>query len=249
VLEPEGLRLPSQLDPDQVTPVLLALHGMGGSGPRMARRLEDCATQHGWVLVAPTMAYRNYMDPEQVRLDGQEDLPRLRELLEALPGWLGVPLAEQAFVYGFSRGGQMAHRFALFYPEKVAGVAVVAAGSYTLPRLTARLGGREQPLQFPFGVADLQRYAGHPFDARALRGVPFWVGVGATDTAREQVPRPWDPYVGSTRVERAERFARALQGLGASTTLDIFSGAGHEETLAMRAHACDFFASHLPTSP
>jgi hypothetical protein len=79
--------------------------------------------------------------------------------------------------------------------------------------------------------------------------VPFWVGVGATDTAREQVPRPWDPYVGSTRLERAERFARALQGLGASVTFETFSGAGHEETLAMRARACEFLATHAPVRP
>jgi predicted esterase len=248
VLSADGLRVPSQLDPATPAPVLLALHGMGGSGPRVARRLEECATQHGWVLVAPSLAYRNPIDPEQVRLDGQELLPRLRELLEALPGRLGVRLAERVLVYGFSRGGQMAHRLALFYPEKVAGVAVVAAGSYTLPRATAPVEGREQPLPFPFGVADLQRYAGRPFDARSLRAVPFWVGVGATDTATEQVPRPWDPYIGSTRLERAERFSRALQGLGAPVTFQVFSGAGHEEIPAMRSRACEFLAAHAPTN-
>jgi pimeloyl-ACP methyl ester carboxylesterase len=246
VLSADGLRVPSQLDPARPLPVLLALHGMGGTGPRIARRLEECAARHGWLLVAPSIAYRDHLDPEQIRLDGQENLPRLRALLGALPDRLGVRLAEKILVYGFSRGGQMAHRLALFYPETVAGVAVVAAGSYTLPWHTSLRGGLDQPLPFPFGVADLQRYAGRPFDARALRGVPFWVGVGATDTAREQVPRPWDPYVGSTRLERAKRFSRALQGLGAAVSLDVFSGAGHEETGAMRSRACEFLARHAP---
>jgi predicted esterase len=240
VLTAEGVYVPSSLDPERPVPLLLALHGVGSNGPRIAERLAQCAEQNGWVLIAPTLSYRDYMDPEQVSMDDKQDLPKLLQMLDEVQARLtdeGLRLEDDPFVYGFSRGGQLAHRFALFYPDRVAGVASLAAGTYTLPRTE---------LAFPFGVADLSDYAGHAFDPQSLVGKPFWVGVGASDTLKEQVPRRWDPYLGSTRLERARRFVDALQGLGASAQLNVFSGAGHEETALMRQRACAFFGGLTP---
>jgi predicted esterase len=240
VVTPDGLYLPSTLDTDRPIPVLLALHGMGGNGARIEERLAGCAEQNGWLLIAPSMAYRDYMDPDQVRLDEQQDLPRVRNLVATVEARLseqGLHFEERLLVYGFSRGAQLAHRFALFYPDLVAGIASLSAGSYTLPR---------PELAFPFGVADLTTYAGHPFDAQSLTGKPFWIGVGADDVQPEQVPRRWDPFIGSTRVERARRFSEALQQVGADVQLNVFSGAGHEETALMRQRACAFFGTLTP---
>jgi poly(3-hydroxybutyrate) depolymerase len=247
VLNDDGIVLPALRDTLTPVPVLLALHGMGGSGERIAQRLGNCATSHGWALIAPTMLYRDYMDAEQVRLDEQETLPQLRDMIDSLPqrigARLGATLTQQVFVYGFSRGAQLAHRLALFYPDHVAGVAALSAGSYTLPRANMRMDGNERPLKFPFGVADLDRYVGHPFDARQFATISFWVGVGATDTSTVAVPRLWDPYVGKTRVERAQRFSAALQSVGSKVSLNVFQSMGHEETDRVRSNVCDFFAS------
>jgi predicted esterase len=248
VLAADGLYVPPALvassaeaNRDQTVPALLALHGMGGSGGPLASRLLGCAQQNGWVLIAPSLAYRDYMDAEQVRLDDREDLPRLVNLVDAVRDGLfeqyGLRLDEELLVYGFSRGGQLAHRFAFFYPDRVAGVASLSAGAYTLPR---------PELAFPFGVADLAQYAGHPFDAQQLAGMPFWVGVGQADTDAAQVPRRWDPYIGQTRLERARRFSTALQQAGASVQLNVFAGVGHEETALMRERACAFFSGLTP---
>src|SRR3979411_1025160 len=46
--------------------VLVALHGIGGDGAAVASDLTAAADQHGWVLVAPTSAYGDWMDPQQV---------------------------------------------------------------------------------------------------------------------------------------------------------------------------------------
>jgi pimeloyl-ACP methyl ester carboxylesterase len=247
VLEEGGLRIPSNPQPDRPVPVLLALHGANGSGPRLADRLAGCAERNGWLLVAPTLSYRNYMDSEQLRIDEQQHLPRLRELLASVRARLSLlPVASGEFVYGFSRGGQLAHRMALFYPDDVAGVAVVAAGTYTVPRLTSTAGRWSQPLRFPFGVADLERYAGHRFDPAAFAGKPFWIGVGAQDTVAEQVPRGWDPLLGRTRLERAAHFAEELRGLGADVSLNVFSDTAHDETALMRERACDYLTSLTP---
>ena len=240
ILTAEGVYIASTVDPEHPVPVLVALHGMGGTGGRIAERLTGCAEQNGWVMIAPSFAYRDYMDADQVRLDEREDLPRVLGLIDDVEARLqqqGLQVTDDLFVYGFSRGGQLAHRFAFFYPDRVAGVASLSAGSYTLPR---------PELAFPFGVGDLQDYAGHAFDPQELWGKPFWVGVGAADTHIEQVPRRFDPFIGRTRLERASRFSDALQQLGADVQLNVFSDAGHEETALMRQRACAFFSGLTP---
>lgn len=238
----DGIYVPPTLDSSRPVQVLLALHGMGGSGPRITARLRDCADRLGWVVVAPTMAYRDYMDPEQLRLDDQQNLPWVQALLDRLRAAAGpLPLAEQVNVYGFSRGAQMAARLAMFYPESVAAVAALSGGSYTMPVRSAPVNGQVQRAQFPFGVADLEKYSGEAFDTAAFTRVPFWIGVGAADTNSADTSRPWDVYEGRTRVERARRFSSTLEAMGVQVQLQLFSGAGHEETTAMRASACDFF--------
>jgi pimeloyl-ACP methyl ester carboxylesterase len=240
VLTAEGVFIPASVDPDRPVPVLLALHGMGGNGGRITQRLASCAEQNGWVLIAPTFAYRDYMDLDQVRQDDREDLPGLLDLVDQVEtqlGKQGIQAGDDLFVYGFSRGGQLGHRFAFFYPDRVAGVASLSAGSYTLPR---------PELAFPFGVADLQEYAGHAFDAQDLSGTGFWVGVGSADTQADQVPHRFDPFIGPTRLERATRFSEAMQQVGLSVQLNVFSGVGHDETALMRQRACAFLSGLTP---
>jgi poly(3-hydroxybutyrate) depolymerase len=241
VLSRDGVYVPSRLDPSRPVHVLLALHGQSGNGPRIAHRLQGCAEQHGWLLIAPTMAYRDYLDPDQVRQDAEENLPRLHALLANLRARItGVPLQPGLLLYGFSRGAQMAHRFSLLYPREVAAVAVLSAGSYTLPEDEDP---GHSPLEFPFGVADLQQVAGGAFDPVAFSRIPFWVGVGGADTNPADTARAWDQLEGRTRVERAQAFAQQLRARGVSTSLHIFGGAGHEETGSMRASTCAFLAA------
>jgi hypothetical protein len=60
------LRFPQNSIPGQPLRVLVALHGIGGSGETFARDLTAAADQNSWVLVAPTIAYGDWMDPVQV---------------------------------------------------------------------------------------------------------------------------------------------------------------------------------------
>ena len=243
VLSQNGVYLPSGLDVSRPVPLLLALHGQAGSGPGIAQRLRPCADQYGWLLIAPTMAYRTYFDPDQVRLDAEQNLPQVHGLIARLRTQLaGVPLWDKLLLYGFSRGAQMAHRFTLAYPQEVAAVAALSAGSYTLPE---DVDPAQTPLNFPYGVADLETVAGAPFDQAAFTRVPFWIGVGGADTNPADTARAWDQYEGRTRVERALSFAEQLQARGASVSLHVFGGVGHEETGTMRASACAFLAANL----
>jgi poly(3-hydroxybutyrate) depolymerase len=229
--------------------VLVVLHGMEGNGPAFARPLRARTDREGWLVVAPTYLYGNWQDPTQVvREETAGFLPRLHAFLAELPARTGLDLAPRVVVYGASRGGQLAERFAMVYPEQTYGVAAMAGGTWTLPLNTTEVDGHRVPLPYPFGAADLRERFGHDLDVAALRRIPFWVGVGGEDRDPAAVPRQWDPYLGSTRVERARTIVRRLADLGATVEFTLFPGAGHTLTDEMQARALDFLAV-LPAQP
>ncbi|HEX5501015.1 MAG TPA: hypothetical protein VFW96_00250 [Thermomicrobiales bacterium] len=232
--------VPADAAARQPLQVLVALHGMGNTGPTFCRDLLSEAGRNGWVVLAPTFAYGDNMTPGGVLRDDTTFLPRLAAMLDALPARIGYRTRPKVLLYGHSRGGQEVHRFATFYPDRVLGAAVFAAGTYTLPLRTMPVDGQARPLPFPFGVADLKTYGGHDFDAAAFARIPFWIGVGGLDDNAKDAPRAWDPYVGATRLERARRYARALQQQGLHAALAVYPTAGHGITPAMREDALAF---------
>lgn len=148
----------------------------------------------------------------------------------------------RAVIYGFSRGGQTANRFALAFPRRVSAAAILSAGTYTVPAETDRTGGL---LPFPFGVGNLREVIGASFDRAAFDSVRFWLGVGAEDSDPSETPAEWDPYIGAGRLERADRFAAWVRGVGGTAETYAFRGLGHTETDAERASALRFLAASV----
>lgn len=217
--------------------VLIALHGMGGNGDDFARDLVDQADRNGWLLVAPTIKYGDWKDPLQIQREDPRLVASLARLIENLPTETGQRVRRRVLLLGHSRGAQLAHRFALFQPDRVLAVASLSAGHYTLPAVKGPLG---KPLQFPYGLEDVQKLGGRAFNPLLIDTVQFWVGVGANDNNPNDLPRAWDPYLGTTRVQRARAFAAAVREVGASARLTLFNGAGHGLTADMRDSACAF---------
>lgn len=238
---PVQLSVPTPLDASKPVRVLVALHGMGSNGPAFAAPLIAPATARGWVVVAPTFAYGDWKDVNQVRRDDTAVIPALKSVLDALPARLGASVDERVLVYGFSRGAQIAHRFAFFYPDRVSAVAALSAGTYTVPVASLQDGATDD-LSFPYGVADLERYTGESFRPEALRNVYFLIGVGRDDNVPADVPRNWDRLLGSCRSDRAAAFAAALEEEGVPTRLEQFAQAKHEQTNEMRSAAIAFLA-------
>jgi pimeloyl-ACP methyl ester carboxylesterase len=236
------LRMPQRAAvPGKPLQVLLALHGMGGNGEDFSKELFEQADHYGWLIVAPTIDYGDWTKPDIVAREEPVLIRALSDYLDQLPASNGIQVRRQVLLLGHSRGAQLAHRFAEFRPEKVLAVAALSAGTYTLP---------QGSLSFPFGVKDLAQYGGLAFDAAKVGGVQFWVGVGGLDTNAAEVPRQWDSYEGTTRVQRAQAFASAMQQMGASSVLRIFGEAGHGVTSEMRTAACTFLGgAMLPRAP
>src|ERR1700716_327782 len=160
------VRLPqTNVVPGQPLRVLVALHGIGGDGATFASDLTAAADQNGWVLVAPTITYGDWMDPVQVAHEDAALINWLSAYLSQLPAQTDRPIDHEVLLLGFSRGAALAHRFAEAYPERVVAVAAVSAGSYTLPQTTAADGTL---LPFPFGVGDFAATVGQTFQPSEL---------------------------------------------------------------------------------
>jgi pimeloyl-ACP methyl ester carboxylesterase len=236
----------SALESSRPVQVVFALHGMGGEGQGFCQGLLGAADRNGWVVVAPTFSYRNWKDPATVAADDVALTRGLVDLLDALPDRIGRPVDSKAVVFGFSRGAQLAHRFAETYPDRTRAAVVMSAGSYTVP---SPIDERGAPLSFPFGTADLAARSGHPVDPKALVSVPFWVAVGGSDTNPGDVPRQWDGLFGTTRVERAGSFVRLLKAVGTTATLNVFPNTGHEMTPDMVRAAVEFLRQATAPAP
>jgi poly(3-hydroxybutyrate) depolymerase len=230
--------------------VLVTVHGMGGDGAGFCQNLINRAEQDGWIIVSPTFKYQDYHNPDSVLQDDTHMLPHLKQIIDGLPAKTGLPIRDKVLLYGFSRGAQMVHRFAEFYPDETLAVALFSAGSYTLPVPTMNVDGAQTTLNFPFGIADIQKYTNTPFNAVAFRQVPFFLGVGGADSNANDAPRAWDSYIGTTRIARAQSFEKALTNLGLDSSLTVFPNVPHDVTNDMRGQATTFleeqaFASML----
>lgn len=232
--------VPANAAQQQPLQVLVAIHGMGGNGFDFCQDLLQAAERNGWIVLAPTFKYQDYKNPDSVLQDDVAFLPRLAAVIDDLPARTGLMTRAKVLLYGHSRGGQMVHRFATVYPARVAGVAALSAGSYTLPLQTMLVNGRSQRLPLPYGVDNLGRYFGADFDYAAFRRVPFRVEVGESDTNPDDVPRAWDPYLGPNRVGRARAYSRTLADLGLDVALQVYPGAGHGVTQPMHDDALRF---------
>ncbi|CAA9285094.1 MAG: hypothetical protein AVDCRST_MAG77-4200 [uncultured Chloroflexi bacterium] len=219
--------------PDVPRQAVLVLHGMGDNGPSIATQLLPYARAHNWVVIAPTIPYGDWRSPDALTGEELRLLPQLANLLASVPAETGVKLSGRTLLFGFSRGAQAALRFTMLYPERVEAVAALSAGTYTLPVKSVLTSAGVTRAPLPFGVADLEQLAGRGIDPVRLAGVRFWIGVGARDNNYNDVPRQWDPFVGSTRVERATRYASVLSELGCDAQVSVVPNAGHEISAAM----------------
>jgi len=218
------------------TPLMISVHGVSRNAHEHAELLAPLAEKFGVVLVAPL--FTRQMFPDYQRLGRFGRGPRADLALDQIIGdvlYKTECSTESLHLFGFSGGGQFAHRYAMAYPERVAGVVVGAAGWYTFPDLTTR---------YPRGNAKSKDLNNLNFDpARYLR-VPMSVVVGNNDNKRDAELNKSikiDKQQGENRLQRAEKWISTMRkeaathNLSTSYNLETMQGIRHSFNQGMKS--------------
>ena len=219
-------------EPTALATLVMVLPGLGADGRGLAEEFVAAAEEHRWLLLAPSPDYdpigSESLSLADLRVD--ESLVALTDQVMAHSQFHVAPAMD---LVGFSRGAQSAHRFVLRHPERVAALASLSAGTYTMPT-------NSEP--YPYGIGNFALWNHQkPFDVVGLRRVRVFVGVGGADANPADVVRDWDAVGGTTRLERATRFAQALRQLGVPSRFQDYPGVGHVFVPGMRADAIAWF--------
>ncbi|MCB1389522.1 MAG: alpha/beta fold hydrolase [Rhodobacteraceae bacterium] len=112
-------------DPAQA-PVVLVLHGGGGTGADLRRHsgFDALAAAAGVVAVYPDAPRRVWNDGRNPA-NPRDDVAALLAMVDALAA-RGIGDGRRLYVIGHSNGGGMAMRIACTAPERIAGIAIVA---------------------------------------------------------------------------------------------------------------------------
>jgi len=125
------VHVPARVRAGRPAPLLLVLHGAGGTGPDFERYtgFSEVADREGFVAVYPSAVNRFWT----IGADGgPDDVRFLSRLLDRLEGDLCVDPA-RVFVTGFSNGGGMSARLACALGDRIAAAAPVAGAYGGLP--------------------------------------------------------------------------------------------------------------------
>lgn len=228
---PYFVSLPPRLHAD--TPVLVSVHGISRNARFHAESFGGVPEARDALILAPLFeeeAFPRYQRIAQPGRPGRADLA-LEAILDAVTDGFGVK-SGGFFLSGYSGGAQFAHRYAFCRPERVRALGLAAAGWYTFP---------DETVAYPRGLRRMGvgGLSGH---VRAALRIPTLVAVGELDIEQDPALRRTDSIdsqQGTTRLERAERWVRAMRERARTTDLPvkiemtILPRTGHSFEMAM----------------
>jgi polyhydroxybutyrate depolymerase len=263
--DPEVHVLPvADLAPGERRPLLLYLHGLGGSGAEAlaSPELRALAERGRMVLVAPDgnldRQGRRFWNagPACCNFDGKavNDVARLETLIWH---WLQRPEIDPARVYvvGFSNGGFMAHRLGCYMDDRLAAIVSIG-GAGRAPEEACAPSSPLAVLEIHGDADPIVRYQG----GRVLDNRAAEPHLSAPDTFRnwaEHLGCPTNVAPKVTMVDldprlpgpetKIESYADCPLG---AVELWTVRGGGHQvATPALLARVGDFLAAHPKTPP
>lgn len=126
--------LPNNFDKANHTPMVLALHGGGGTGSRFEKDVSDgsltaAAEARGMVIVTPDGIDKRWNDGRTEHFGGDrmyDDVGFISALIDSVVEDYGVD-SNRIYATGISNGGLMSIRLALDLSDKIAAIAPVTA--------------------------------------------------------------------------------------------------------------------------
>ena len=135
-------------------------------------------------------------------------------------------MKDKFLLYGFSGGGQFAHRFFYLHPERLLGVSIGAPGRITYLNPTEK---------WYVGTQDIEEQMGISINLDEMRKVPVQMVIGDLDVETWEINDKRDPYWmegfdvnGKTRVERLEALRNNFVEHGIVVQFDTVPEVGHK---------------------
>ncbi len=232
------------------TPIMVAVHGISRNGREQIEQFRTLAGRYQAILLAPLFTKPHFKDYQRLGRVGRGERAdlALAQMIHEVTQITGARL-QPVYLFGFSGGGQFAHRFAMAWPQHVARLAIGAAGWYTWP---------DPSRKYPYGVRETDALPGLVFDPREFLRIPALVMVGEWDAERDpglnRAPHI-DRRQGTTRIERGKRWVAAMKDAAAAHGCDteyrfeLLPSCGHSfvENMArgnMGERVFEFFFGH-----
>ncbi len=214
--------------------VLISVHGISRNAREQIEHFQPLSERYGIVLVAPEFTDKAYPDYQRLgrRGKGLRADSAMDSLIETLKQ---AGASKQFYLFGYSGGGQFAHRYVMAHPEKVRAVVAAAAGWYTFP---------DQRRDYPYGLRVNGDLSGVRFLREEFLRVPALAVVGSKDTTRDENlrrSRRLDAQQGRTRVERGRNWVAAMceasiqQSVCPTHRFEVLRGVGHSFEESMSA--------------
>lgn len=235
----------------EIKGVWVTVHGVSVNAYSHISMLAPFAKKGGFILAAPIFSKEDCLDYNIFGKaeSGFRSDKKFMEIMAEVGAGCGVP-TEKIYLMGYSGGGQFCHRFIMNYPDRVKAAIICSPGNYTFPTWAA---------EYPYGLTGMEECLGTTYDEKAFLSLPIFVNVGSEDvlrTANLLQREDIDRDQGYTRVERAERWFRAVEartkelGITADHRIEILQGVGHgfEKTMEntnLGELSLRFFQAHM----
>lgn len=191
--------------------IMYSIHGISRNAEEHIHGFIPMAERYGAVVIAPFFLKTSF--PRYQQLGTSVNLERadmaFDQVLQDAHEWLKVTPGPMHF-FGFSGGGQFVHRYAMFYPKRVAKMVLAAPGWYSFP---------DPERKYPYGIKSSRDWPKLKFAMEKFLQIPTLVMVGEEDIIRDcdlNKARAIDSFQGLNRMERAERWTSAARALGRS---------------------------------
>jgi pimeloyl-ACP methyl ester carboxylesterase len=215
-------------DPDRY-PLIVVQHGTARTAARYRDAFRDFCDSHRCAMMAPLFP-AGIGSPDDLHNfkflaygDLRFDLVLLGMVDEVAQRF---PVRGDKFLlYGFSGGGQFAHRFLYLHPKRLHAITIGAPG---------RITQLDDSLPWWLGTGGMAEIFGQGPDIEAMRQVEIQLVVGAQDTETWEINNPGDSnwmdgveLTGGTRIERLRTLERSFAAHGIGVRFDTVPGVAH----------------------
>jgi len=218
--------------------VFVSVHGISRNAEQHLSGFISQAELYGAVMIAPLFPLSSFPGYQRLGTTAHEQRADLafEQMLQDAAGWLDIkpfPLK----IFGFSGGGQFAHRYAMFYPDRLARMVLGAPGWYTFP---------DPERQYPYGLRSGNNWPRLRFNPLKFLRIPAMVLVGDKDDIRDDdlnTSRRIDAFQGLNRLERGQRWIEAMRALARAYNIpsDV-----RFESVPNANHAYDSYLAYTP---